>query len=201
MSVPNVPICRICLSNDELQVSLFSEYAQRKLLLTKIRVCLPITITHADTLPVTICSQCIIRLEQFYEYYCKSETSQRILTAGNGNLGALSHRKTLPESYQLNTTLTVNEDPPGMCARACLVSEQGDHGSIAITDQMDPILTQSPQVKRPLVTQGVSIATMGLTVSHYIQFIRSTGTKPSDFDVSPSNIKLFAARIERQKQT
>uniref|UniRef100_A0A182VZF1 ZAD domain-containing protein n=1 Tax=Anopheles minimus TaxID=112268 RepID=A0A182VZF1_9DIPT len=155
MSVPNVPICRICLSNDELQVSLFSEYAQRKLLLTKIRVCLPITITHADTLPVTICSQCIVRLEQFYEYYCKSETSQRILTAGNDHLSASNRHKTLPESYQLNSTLTVDGDPSGMRTTACLVSEPGEHGSVAIEDQMDPILTQSPQVKRPAVTQEI----------------------------------------------
>ncbi|XP_053667410.1 uncharacterized protein LOC128717364 [Anopheles marshallii] len=152
MSVPNVPICRICLSNDELQVSLFSEYAQRKLLLTKIRVCLPLTITHADTLPVTICSQCIIRLEQFYEYYCKSETSQRILTAGKGNLGGLTYRGTRGEAYQLNATLSGNGETPRISTRTCVLSEQNEHGSTAIANQMDPILTQSPQVTRPAVT-------------------------------------------------
>nr|XP_049461337.1 uncharacterized protein LOC120950993 [Anopheles coluzzii] len=132
MSLSKIPICRICLTNDELQVSLFSEYAQRKLLLTKIRVCLPITITHADTLPVTICSQCIIRLEQFYEYYCKSETSQRILTEGTGILSR--PRKTPPESYTLSVTGTENGEASG-----------------PVVEQMDPILTQSPQVKGPVV--------------------------------------------------
>uniref|UniRef100_A0A182R5Z2 ZAD domain-containing protein n=1 Tax=Anopheles funestus TaxID=62324 RepID=A0A182R5Z2_ANOFN len=151
MSVPNVPICRICLSNDELQVSLFSEYAQRRLLLTKIRVCLPIVITHADTLPVTVCSQCINRLEQFYEYYCKSETSQRILTEGNGNLSVLNRQKrTLPENHRLKTSLAVNRGTPEMHTRTCVVSEQQEHGSISLADQMDPILTQSPQVNREI---------------------------------------------------
>ncbi|XP_050071255.1 uncharacterized protein LOC126559180 [Anopheles maculipalpis] len=150
MSLPKVPICRICLSNDELQVSLFSEYAQRRLLLTKIRVCLPITITHADTLPVTICSQCIIRLEQFYEYYCKSETSQRILTNGSGNLGGCSPppKTRHLEGYHLNASPPVNGSAFEQRTTRNNVSEYvEEHGSITIGNrQMDPILTQSPKV-------------------------------------------------------
>ncbi|XP_052891438.1 uncharacterized protein LOC128299491 [Anopheles moucheti] len=172
MSVPNVPICRICLSNDELQVSLFSEYAQRKLLLTKIRVCLPITITHADTLPVTICSQCIIRLEQFYEYYCKSETSQRILTAGNGNLGDSTRRRTHGESSQVNATLSRNGATPRISTRTCAVSEQNGHGSMSIADQMDPILTLSPQVTRPAVSCEMQTPRASMSPLPTLSFLR-----------------------------
>uniref|UniRef100_A0A182PGK7 ZAD domain-containing protein n=1 Tax=Anopheles epiroticus TaxID=199890 RepID=A0A182PGK7_9DIPT len=154
-----MPVCRICLTNDPLQVSLFSEYAQRKLLLTKIRVCLPITITHADTLPVTICSQCMVRLEQFYEYYCKSETSQRILTQGVGIITASGSSRT--ESYAVNGTAgSVSGVPTSIGTDTCVVSDNGGHGSgggsITVADQMDPILTQSPQVKRPAVADEVS---------------------------------------------
>uniref|UniRef100_A0A182NYK9 ZAD domain-containing protein n=1 Tax=Anopheles dirus TaxID=7168 RepID=A0A182NYK9_9DIPT len=142
MSCSPVPICRICLSNDALQVSLFSEYAQRKLLLTKIRVCLPITITHADTLPVTVCSQCIVRLEQFYEYYCKSETSQRILAEGSDNSNIVRRRKHRPESSQQST---VPSRGAPILTTPTMDTEQIEH-------QMDPILTQSPKIKETSAT-------------------------------------------------
>uniref|UniRef100_A0A182JR81 ZAD domain-containing protein n=1 Tax=Anopheles christyi TaxID=43041 RepID=A0A182JR81_9DIPT len=172
MSLPTVPICRICLTNDELQVSLFSEYAQRKLLLTKIRACLPITITHADTLPVTICSQCINRLEQFYEYYCKSETSQRILTEGTGILTA--QRKLQPENYPLNATGNANGEVTGSGTRTCVMSNHIEHGgSMTVAEQMDPILTQSPQVKGPIaqneMLQSNAPGSPGATLSFLLQ--------------------------------
>ncbi|XP_055542557.1 uncharacterized protein LOC129728165 [Wyeomyia smithii] len=76
------PVCRICLSTDELQVSLYGQYADKHKILTKIRVCLPISIERDDSLPKTICHNCVARLDQYYDYYCNSLTSQRVLEDG-----------------------------------------------------------------------------------------------------------------------
>ncbi|XP_035918972.1 uncharacterized protein LOC118517172 isoform X2 [Anopheles stephensi] len=158
MSVPNVPICRICLSNDELQVSLF------------------------NTLPVTICSQCIIRLEQFYEYYCKSETSQRILTNGTGNLGELQPARKTGHSeggYHHNPTLPSAPETRAMSASVGSESVE-EHGSITIGNQLDPILTQSPPIPRPAVTnemQTRALASPAPTLSFLIHGSKDRGKR------------------------
>ncbi|XP_058173600.1 uncharacterized protein LOC131288479 [Anopheles ziemanni] len=162
MSYPTVPICRICLSNDELQVSLYSGYAQRRALLTKIRVCLPIKITPGDTLPVTVCSQCIEKLDQFYDYHCKSETSQRILTEGEGNWDARYHRIT--RARHIDQTAPC----PSISAAPTIANPLPDviKASKTMNDETEQLLTQSPQVKKAAAADGPNdVASEGSTMS------------------------------------
>uniref|UniRef100_A0A182J0X6 ZAD domain-containing protein n=1 Tax=Anopheles atroparvus TaxID=41427 RepID=A0A182J0X6_ANOAO len=150
MSYPSIPICRICLSNDELQVSLYSGYAQRRALLTKIRVCLPIRITPGDTLPVTICSQCIERLDQYYDYYCKSETSQRILTEGEGNMDARYHRSSRQSTFDRNTPSASNTGQITTSALPDVID-----ASKTMNEEMDKMLSQSPQVEKTAIVDEI----------------------------------------------
>lgn len=76
-------VCRICLSNDELQVSVYGTYARKHRILVKIRVCLPITIDESDAHSKTICYNCIAQLDRYYDYYCNSLTTQRVLENGD----------------------------------------------------------------------------------------------------------------------
>lgn len=71
--------CRICLSDDELQVSVFSAYAKKSNIYNKIKICLPIKIDKNDFLPKTICYECLKGINSFYDFFCKSISSEQIL--------------------------------------------------------------------------------------------------------------------------
>lgn len=71
--------CRVCLSSDELQVAIYGAYARDRNILTKLHVCLPIQLNPHDNLPKTICHRCLVKLDEYNDFYCHSLTSQRIL--------------------------------------------------------------------------------------------------------------------------
>ncbi|KAL1380091.1 hypothetical protein pipiens_003638 [Culex pipiens pipiens] len=71
-------VCRVCLSSDELQVAIYGAYARDKNIPTKLHVCLPIQLNPHDHLPKTICFRCVAKLDEYYDFYCHSLTSQRI---------------------------------------------------------------------------------------------------------------------------
>lgn len=71
--------CRICLSDDDLQVSVFSAYAKKRNIHNKIKICLPIIIKKNDLLPKTICYECLKEINSFYDFFCKSISSDKIL--------------------------------------------------------------------------------------------------------------------------
>ncbi|KAL9708382.1 hypothetical protein quinque_011900 [Culex quinquefasciatus] len=58
-TAPPRPVCRVCLSNDVLQVAIYGAYGR----------------TH--NIP-TICHRCVTKLDEYYDYYCNSLTSERI---------------------------------------------------------------------------------------------------------------------------
>ncbi|KAL1377658.1 hypothetical protein pipiens_004137 [Culex pipiens pipiens] len=77
-SAPPRPVCRVCLSSDVLQVAIYGAYGRAHKIPVKIRVCLPITVDRNDNHSKTICHRCVTKLDEYYDYYCNSLTSDRI---------------------------------------------------------------------------------------------------------------------------
>ncbi|EDS41935.1 conserved hypothetical protein [Culex quinquefasciatus] len=77
-SAPPRPVCRVCLSSDVLQVAIYGAYGRDHKIPVKIRVCLPITVDRNDNHSKTICHRCVTKLDEYYDYYCNSLTSDRI---------------------------------------------------------------------------------------------------------------------------
>ncbi|XP_059468849.1 zinc finger protein 180-like [Neocloeon triangulifer] len=61
-------LCRLCTSSEGTKVHIFREEGQRKQLLTKIQICLPLQILEGDSLPNIVCADCVERLESFYDF-------------------------------------------------------------------------------------------------------------------------------------
>ncbi|XP_055601094.1 uncharacterized protein LOC129749964 [Uranotaenia lowii] len=118
-------ICRICLSDDELQVAIYGTYGRKRKIPIKIRVCLPISVDPNDHLPKTICYSCVARLDQYYDYFCHSLTTQRVLEGEevnfrnnckkkvDENLTVAFQRRVLQErsNAQLIPSVPVNPQP------------------------------------------------------------------------------------------
>lgn len=60
--------CFMCLSNDQLQIQLFGEYASEKKLIHKISICLQIRVQNEKGTIKWICYVCIHKVEMFFEF-------------------------------------------------------------------------------------------------------------------------------------
>lgn len=137
----NSHVCRICLSHDELQVSIYGAYARKHRILVKIRVCLPITIDESDAHPKTICYNCIAQLDRYYDYYCNSLTTQRVLENGDSSYKEYFRKKV---DQKFATAVAQRQDGESRIVPAITTGS----GSSRVSDRRDAakqLLTQSPR--------------------------------------------------------
>ncbi|ETN58295.1 hypothetical protein AND_010129 [Anopheles darlingi] len=136
-------ICRLCLSQDELQVSVYSEYAKRLRLLDKIKRILPIAIVPDDPLPKTVCSYCIMHLNKFYEFYNTTLSSKRVLVGMKEHCADPPyHSRTADEEVPSFTIGHSDSDHASSSRSRCAPKRQDS----------EEILTQSPQIQHPPIT-------------------------------------------------
>ncbi|XP_050082708.1 uncharacterized protein LOC126569566 [Anopheles aquasalis] len=136
-------ICRLCLSQDELQVSVYSEYARGLRLLDKIKRILPIEILPDDPLPKTVCSYCIMHLNKFYEFYNTTLTSKRVLVGMREDFpDAPNNSRTTGEGVPV---FTIGDGDSDRASSARSASAKRPQDS-------EEILTQSPQIQHPPIT-------------------------------------------------
>lgn len=66
--------CRLCLSTEKLQVSIFSEYGVENNIAKKISICLPvdISIVEKDEFSKTICNKCLCKLNMNYNFFLQT---------------------------------------------------------------------------------------------------------------------------------
>lgn len=72
--------CRLCLSNEKLQVSIFSEYGIENNIAKKISICLPVdvTVVEKDEFSKTICNKCLCKLNQNYNFFLQTLKTSRV---------------------------------------------------------------------------------------------------------------------------
>lgn len=61
-------LCRLCTSSEGTKMHIFREEGRKRQLPTKIQICLPVQVCEDDSLPKIICSQCVEKLESFYDF-------------------------------------------------------------------------------------------------------------------------------------
>ncbi|CAH0383549.1 unnamed protein product [Bemisia tabaci] len=64
-------LCRLCASNDDVQINIFSDKGREKQLVEKIFSCLSVKVSHSEKLPNSVCYKCMTCLENYYEFRCK----------------------------------------------------------------------------------------------------------------------------------
>lgn len=72
--------CRLCLSKEKLQVSIFSEYGIENNIAKKISICLPVdvTVVEKDEFSKTICNKCLCKLNLNYNFFLQTLKTSRI---------------------------------------------------------------------------------------------------------------------------
>ncbi|XP_035795862.1 uncharacterized protein LOC118468778 [Anopheles albimanus] len=144
-------ICRLCLSQDELQVSVYSEYARRLRLLNKIKRILPIEIEPDDPLPKTVCSCCLMHVNKFYEFYNTTLSSKRVLVGMREDIpDPPNHSRTRGEVLPV-FNISDDDSDHASSTRSPSAKRQADRCRPKLQD-LEEILTQSPQIQHPPVT-------------------------------------------------
>lgn len=80
--------CRLCLSKEKLQVSIFSEYGIENNIAKKISICLPvdISVVEKDEFSKTICNKCLCKLNMNYNFFLQTlKISRRFKNNGNSS--------------------------------------------------------------------------------------------------------------------
>lgn len=72
--------CRLCLSKEKLQVSIFSEYGVENNIAKKISICLPVdvAVVEKDEFSKTICNKCLCKLNMNYNFFLQTLKTSRI---------------------------------------------------------------------------------------------------------------------------
>lgn len=76
--------CRLCLTETDFNVSLYSNYCRKTNMIDKILVCLKIIIEEVDSVS-TICYKCANNVEKYYDFITYIKKSQTKLASGYEN--------------------------------------------------------------------------------------------------------------------
>lgn len=76
--------CRLCLTETDFNVSLYSNYCRKTNMIDKILVCLKIVIEETDSVN-TICYKCANNVEKYYDFITYIKKSQTKLASGYEN--------------------------------------------------------------------------------------------------------------------
>lgn len=76
--------CRLCLTETDFNVSLYSNYCRKTNMIDKILVCLKIVIEETDSVN-TICYKCANSVEKYYDFITYIKKSQTKLASGYEN--------------------------------------------------------------------------------------------------------------------
>lgn len=76
--------CRLCLTETDFNVSLYSNYCRKTNMIDKILVCLKIVIEESDSVN-TICYKCANNVEKYYDFINYVKRSQTKLASGYEN--------------------------------------------------------------------------------------------------------------------
>lgn len=76
--------CRLCLTETDFNVSLYSSYCRKTNMIDKILVCLKIVIEETDGVD-TICYKCANNVEKYYDFITFVKKSQTKLASGYEN--------------------------------------------------------------------------------------------------------------------
>ncbi|KAF5280816.1 hypothetical protein FQA39_LY17963 [Lamprigera yunnana] len=72
-------VCRLCLVKEEVNTPIFDEEGDDDRIFLKISTCLPVKVSKEDNLPKNICDGCSSKLEELYEFWNKSASSEKKL--------------------------------------------------------------------------------------------------------------------------
>lgn len=76
--------CRLCLSENNFNVSLFGSYSRKTSIIDKILVCLKVVIDETDLL-TTICYRCAGNVERYHDFITTVKKGQNLLKFSKGN--------------------------------------------------------------------------------------------------------------------
>lgn len=104
--------CRLCLSKEKLQVSIFSEYGIENNIAKKISICLPVdvTVVEKDEFSKTICNKCLCKLNMNYNFFLQTLKTSRSFK-NKDKESPLEEEKQLSEIPNKPTFDSINEFP------------------------------------------------------------------------------------------
>ncbi|CAG5037455.1 unnamed protein product [Parnassius apollo] len=102
--------CRICLSENEFNVSLFGSFCRRTNMLDKILVCLKLVIEESDYLN-TICYNCVNKIENYYDFItfvkkCQTKLGNREMYERQRNINTNATSNVREQVYDTDSTFS-----------------------------------------------------------------------------------------------
>lgn len=99
-------LCRLCLSEDEFNVSLFGSFCRRNNMIEKINSCLNIVIKRNDRLE-TICYKCAENIQNFYNFIELVKEAQ--ISVHSSDRSDKKNRKYVPKLFDMDDTFSFQD--------------------------------------------------------------------------------------------
>ncbi|CAG2059282.1 unnamed protein product [Timema podura] len=78
-SLNYMELCRLCLVKEKVSVPIFEGEGGERQIFDKIATCLPVKVSQDDKLPKKICSDCVYRVENSYQFWNTTSNSEKQL--------------------------------------------------------------------------------------------------------------------------